>query len=280
MPDSDFSDHPLVRSLNDTIDALTYLREDGVKKVPLDPDIWKAFITQPAASTIRLPAATALGMPAVPEPSRAERSPAPSPEGINPERDTPDERLRALAILQQDIASCKGCPCAGDRITGQGNPYNPRLAVVNGPWLAGESPAAIGSRLEGPAGELFDKMFAAIGLTRADCYITPALKCPVTGRPTAADLNTCARQLHKELRLVNPQVIVMLGPVASRTLFPTGVFSTGKVGQWSLVENHWPAIVLHHPMRILMTDASISVEMKRENWAALQAVRDRLAKNR
>lgn len=264
MPDSDFSDHPAVQAIDAAIDALTYLREGGTKLVPVSPEVWRAFATPPAQTAAR-------ALPGVPEPARAERAAA---AGAT---DTPAERAAAMATLRQDIAACQGCAYAApERLQGRGEPWGARVAVVNGACLVGDDATAQGSRLEGEAGALLGKMFAAIGLTPTDLYITSALKCPTQGRPESPALRACAAHLRKELLLVAPQAIVLLGPVAAKALFPQGIASTGRVGQWNLFEGRIPTVALHHPMRLLLAGETLSVPLKRENWAALQALRDRL----
>lgn len=265
MPGSDVSDHPAVQAIDAAIDALTYLREGGAKLVPVDPAVWRAFIAPPAH-------VAAHAMPGIPEPARAER--VASAAGAN---DTPAERIAALEVLRRDIAACQGCAYAvPERQTGRGQPWGARVAVVNGACLAGDDATALGSRLEGEAGALLERMFSAIGLAPTDLYVTSALKCPVRGRPEASALRACAAHLHRELSLVAPQAVVLLGPVAAKALFPQGVASTGRVGQWNLLEGRIPTVALHHPMRLLLAGETLSVPLKRENWAALQALRERL----
>lgn len=159
---------------------------------------------------------------------------------------------------------------------GRGEPWGARVAVVNGACLVGNDATAQGSRLEGEAGVLLERMFAAIGLSPADLYITSALKCPVRGRPEGAALRACSAHLRKELLLVAPQAVVLLGPVAAKALYPQGVAATGRVGQWNLLEGRLPTVTIHHPMRLLLLGETLSVPLKRENWAALQSLRDRL----
>ncbi len=268
MPDSDFSEHPSVQAIDAAIEALTFLREGGAKMVPVDAAVWQAFVNPPAQRA-------AQAMPQVPEPHRAERV------AYVGESDTPVERSAALSALRAEIAACQGCPyaTAEARLAGRGEPWGVRVAVVNGASLLGDDLTAQGSRLEGEAGVLLEKMFAAIGLTAADLYITPALKCPVAGRPEAAALRTCSHLLQKELRVVAPQAIVALGPVAAKALFGQGVAATGRVGQWNLFAGRIPTVALHHPMRLLLLDPALAVPLKRENWAALQALRERLMRS-
>lgn len=263
MPDSDFANHPLVAALNDTIDALTAVRESGTKMVPLTEQLWRDLCTplrpRPAP------------LPQLPEPARAERLPA------DRAPDTPADRSRAVDLLRAEIAACEHCRyAAAERIPAVGSPYNPAIAVVNSPCLSGDSAAACGSRLEGDAGVLLRKMFAAIGLAPDQLYITSALKCPITGKADSAALKHCSDLLRKELKLVRPQVIVLLGAVAARTLYPNGVAATGQVGVWNLLEGSIPTMTLHHPMRLLLLGDELSIPLKRENWSALQAIKKRL----
>ncbi len=262
MPASDQTEHPFVQALNETIAALTFLREGGVKTLPVEPEAWRAFTAPTPAQA----------MPHVPPPAQAARPPA-----AGSPADTPEARAAALAALRAQTAACRGCALAAGeaRLTGTGPCYNPAVAVVNGAQLPGDDPIAIGSRLEGEAGALLDKMFGAIGLPRASLYLTPALKCPAAGRPTATALRACAAHLRAELTLVNPRAIVLLGPVAARALHPTGVAATGKVGQWSLL-GRIPTITLHHPMRLLLAGERLADPLKRENWTALKALQARL----
>ncbi len=258
--------HPLLQALDETIDSLTYLREGGTKVVEVSPDVWSAFL-RPTA-----PVAAAQAMPSIPEPSRAEQA--------RDQGDTPDQREAALAVLRQAIVQCKKCPYGAEaRAEGRGIIYHPTVAIVNGANLIGDTPVAQHARLEGEAAALLEKMFSAIGLNLAQLYLTPAMKCPVDRKPTNDALQLCAAHLRQELLLVRPKAIVLLGPTAAKALFTTGVAATGKVGQWNLFTAgnvSIPTMTLHHPARMLMLDEQLSVALKRENWAALQALRSRL----
>lgn len=260
MPDSDPHEHPFVRTLDDVIAAYTLMREEGVKTLPVDPAVWAAFAAPTPAQT----------MPQVPPPAQAAR---PAPAGA----DTPEARAAAVEALREDLRVCRACAygAAEGRLFGVGPAYNPDVAIVNGAALVGDDPVALGSRLEGEAGALLDKMLGAIGLARASLYVTPALKCPVSGRPPAEALRACGARLRRELTLVNPRAVILLGPVAARAVHQTGASAIGTVGQWGLL-GRIPTIALHHPMRLLMAGDALATDLKRQNWAALQALRDRL----
>jgi DNA polymerase len=271
MPEPDFSDHPTIQAIDAAIDALTYLREGGTKMMPVSPEVWQQFIAPPAAQPKQPTPPPATTMPEIPEPSRAVRATQ------HPVTTTPEAQHLAHDELTAEIRQCQNCAYASEtRYIGYGNTYHPRVLVVNGACLEGDTPTALGSRLEGEAGTLLRKMFAAIGLTENDLYITSPLKCPVPGRPDAKCLQNCLALLHKEILLVNPDVIVMLGDVAAKAVISRGSAAAGKVGIWHLFADKIPAIKLYHPMRLLLLNEQLAYPLKKENWEALKLLQTRL----
>ncbi|MBQ9694456.1 MAG: uracil-DNA glycosylase [Kiritimatiellae bacterium] len=265
MQEPDFSEHPAVQAIDAAIDALTYLREGGTKMMPVSPDVWQHFIAAPAPTRPQSVSRASAPMPTLPAPSRAEHAAA-SQQHITPEEQT--EAHRTLTAL---IQQCQNCAYASEtRFIGHGTCYHPRILVVNGACLAGDTPMAIGSRLEGDSGELLWKMFAAIGISKDDVYITSPLKCPVTGRPDPKCLQACAIHLQKEIHLVHPDVIVMLGDIAAKAVMSNSIAATEKVGVWHLSADDIPAIKLYHPMRILLLNDQLARPLKQENWEALK----------
>ncbi len=258
---NDFADHPIIQALDDTIGALTYLREGGTKMVQVDPRVWQDFIVSPSEV-----------MPKIPEPTRVQQHHTP---------ETPMQHSVAIDTLQQSITACNRCAYArtDGRALGVGDHYHPPLAIVNGAGMLGDHPMAQGSRLEGEAGALLAKMFEAIGFKMGSLYLTHAMKCAVEKKPENEALQVCAKFLRSELLLVHPKAIVLLGPLAAKALFVTGVAASGKVGQWNLFSMggvQIPTITLHHPMRLLLLGDKLSVPLKRENWTALQTLREKL----
>lgn len=266
--------HPAVQAIDATIEALTQLRESGTKLVPVDASIWREFCTPvrakvsptPAPKSVT-PATPTLQMPVVAPPSQAERV-----------EHSPEVLKVSLELLQKDIHQCQSCPLSCEHhLPSLGTGYGPKVMVVNGAYMLGDRPEAIGSRLEGAAGEMLWKMLAAIHLTPEDTYLTHGIRCPVTGRPPRDALLRCSEWLRKEIKLIQPQVVILLGPFASATLFPHASTATTTVGRWSLFETI-PCVTLHHPMRIQMLE-NLAQSMKMENWSALKAIQERLRSN-
>ena len=280
MPDSDFETHPFVSALTETIRSLTCLYESGVKKVAVDEQVWRDFCAAPKGPPAPPRTATAAAMPQVPEPGTVGQN-----RRLAGPSDTPQQRQQVLEMLRAESAQCRACLYAEHlRVCGRGNAYNPTLAIVCGPALEGDSREAIGARLEpgSEAWKLLEKMLAAIQLPLEAQYLTPVLKCAVgRGRVDGVALKACSESLRRELKAVNPRAVVLLGAVAAQALFPNSAASVGSVGQWNFIRDlHLRTITLHHPMRMLLLGNQMARELKLENWAALQALRDHLAAGR
>jgi DNA polymerase len=129
----------------------------------------------------------------------------------------------------------------------------------------------------GPAGALFDKMFAAIGLSRASedvakgLYITKALpwRPPENRDPTAREIAMLRPFLLRHIELANPDFIVLMGnPACAATLGRTGI--TRLRGNWQTVLGK-PALPMMSPRDILRTPLA-----KRDAWADLLTLQARL----
>lgn len=102
--------------------------------------------------------------------------------------------------------------------------------------IVGASPHKVdvecGHPFAGPSGELLSLMIDQAELDRQDCYITSILKCrPPANRPgLAGELSNCWQMwLRKELRLVKPKIVVVLGKEAYNTIIKErGGFEHGR----------------------------------------------------
>lgn len=135
-----------------------------------------------------------------------------------------------LEALHREIAACRKCAEAGYHVESV-----PHL-VVSGPvdarlMLIGQAPpserSSHGRPFSGPAGQRLFRWLAEIGweeeTCRAHCYITAITKCypgkagKGDRRPSAAEQKLCRPFLDRELALVRPQVIVLVGGLAIET---------------------------------------------------------------
>ena len=124
----------------------------------------------------------------------------------------------------------------------------------------------------GAAGQLLDKMFAAIGLNRTESlYITNVMpwRPPQNREPTPEEMGMMVPFLQRHVALAAPDVIVAMGNVSCLALLGRkGI--TRMRGQW---DTAWdvPVMPMFHPAYLLRNPAA-----KREAWADLLAVQDKL----
>ena len=112
-----------------------------------------------------------------------------------------------------------------------------------------------GEPFVGAAGQLLDRMLAAIGLRRGDdVYIANALKCrpPHNRTPQAGEVATCLPFLHRQIELLQPELIVALGRPAALALLGTEISisaARGKVLRAAV--SGLPVVVSYHPAYLL-----------------------------
>jgi DNA polymerase len=129
--------------------------------------------------------------------------------------------------------------------------------------IVGEAPGfnedRQGEPFVGAAGKLLDTLLARIGLSRADVYITNVLKCrpPMNRDPMPNEAEACSPYLARQLELVDPKVVLILGRHALERLMP-GQGSISRV-HGSLVKRGKVAYVpLYHPAAALHNGALVA----------------------
>lgn len=178
----------------------------------------------------------------------------------------------SLDDIREDLGDCTRCRLHEHRRTivfGEGNPQASLAFVGEGP---GAEEDATGRPFVGRAGQLLDKIIAAIGLNREDVYIANIVKCrpPLNRTPERDEIETCEPFLFRQLMLIRPRVIVALGSPAFQTLLRTRESITRARGEW----REWNGIKVmptFHPAFLLR-----SPDKKREVWEDMKKVRDYL----
>ena len=176
--------------------------------------------------------------------------------------------------LAAQVASCQLCPlCAGRTRTvfGAGDPNARLMFIGEGPGYDEEQQ---GIPFVGKAGQLLTKMILAMQYTREEVYIANIVKCrpPENRNPEPAEAAACLPYLHRQIELVKPEVIVVLGAVPLRELLG-GRSITRERGQWRDYQGI-AVMPTFHPSYLLRVQTA-----KREAWADLQEVMRRLGKD-
>ena len=185
-----------------------------------------------------------------------------------------------LQTLREIVASCDKCP----------ELYSTRTQTVfgEGPMpaelcLVGEAPGAeedrIGEPFVGAAGQLLDKILAAMGMTREEIYICNTLKCrpPNNKKPLVKQLNNCRSYFEKQLALIQPKVICCLGATAAQAVLQSKQTLTDLRGQWQEL-NGIPVMSTWHPAHILRLEGAEERKAKGQCWEDMKKVLQKLGR--
>jgi DNA polymerase len=194
---------------------------------------------------------------------RAARSAAAAPSGGS-----------SLELVAAEVRSCTACPLASSRknaVPGEGSSTPLVLVVGEGP---GAEEDESGRPFVGPAGQLLDKMLAAIGLDRrTNCFIANIVKCrpPRNRDPEAVERQACLGFLRRQIEALNPRAILCVGRVAAQTLLGTEEGIGALRGVLREFEGR-SLIATYHPSALLRDES-----LKRPAWEDLKKLRDFLA---
>jgi DNA polymerase len=178
-----------------------------------------------------------------------------------------------LAQVRQDLGDCTRCKLHATRthiVFGVGDPEAPLMFV-------GEAPGAdedrLGEPFVGKAGQLLDRMIAAMGWTRARVYIANVLKSRPPGNrdPEPDEVEACKPFLFRQIEAIDPTIIITLGRPAAHLLLDTQAPISRLRGRWQLWRDRL-VMPTFHPAYLLR-----SPDKKREAWDDLQQVMARLA---
>jgi DNA polymerase len=176
--------------------------------------------------------------------------------------------------LQSAVSGCRACVLCETRtqtVFGVGC-RDADLLII------GEAPGADedrrGEPFVGRAGQLLNRMLAAIGLAREQVFIANVLKCRPPGNrdPRGDELTACGGYLSRQIELIQPRLILCVGRIAAQSLLGTEE-SLGRLrGRWfALGPDGVPLRVTYHPAYLLR-----SPEQKSKAWDDLLAVAERL----
>ncbi|MSR45919.1 MAG: uracil-DNA glycosylase [Planctomycetes bacterium] len=173
--------------------------------------------------------------------------------------------MRAIELEISTCSKCKLCDYRTKTVPGEGALDPPVLLIGEGP---GADEDVSGRPFVGRAGQLLDRMIAAIRLRRDEVFIANIIKCrPPENRPPEPDeVSACAPFLERQIAVLKPRLICTLGLPATRALLPeTKTISSvrGKEHEWRgipLVPTFDPAYLLRNP------------DAKHDAWADLKLV--------
>jgi uracil-DNA glycosylase len=198
--------------------------------------------------------------------------PAQSARALAAQADT----IAALAALVAGFDACPLRRTATNTVFADGNPAAPVFII-------GEAPGAdedrIGKPFVGRAGQLLDRMLAAIGLDRTGVQITNVIywRPPGNRKPTPQEIAACLPFVFRHIALSRPKVLVLAGGIAASSLLDMAEGITRLRGRWfdlaiPGLDPKLPTLPMFHPAFLLR-----SPERKREAWRDLLALKQKLS---
>jgi DNA polymerase len=147
---------------------------------------------------------------------------------------------RSLAALREAAAKCRGCHLwrnATQTVFGEGLKRSRLMLVGEQP---GDREDRAGRPFVGPASRELDRALVAAGIVRREAYLTNAVKHfkfedrggrRIHQTPKRFEVEACRPWLDEELKVVQPEALVLLGATASKALFGSSFRLTKHRGE-------------------------------------------------
>ncbi len=165
--------------------------------------------------------------------------------------------------LKLNILTCTKCELAKTRqhvIFGEGNPHAGILIIGEAP---GRDEDIQGKPFVGKSGQLLDKILEACGFTRSEhIFISNIVKCrpPDNRIPIPQEAHICLPWLIKQIELINPTILILLGATALKYMAGPEHRITRERGSWLTLQNRL-AMPVYHPAALLRDPS-----LKRDTW--------------
>ena len=180
-----------------------------------------------------------------------------------------------LETIRQFVGSCTRCGLHATRthaVPREGCPTAKLMCIGEGPGYHEDQQ---GRPFVGASGQLLDKILAVSGFSRqTNVFIANIVKCRPPGNrdPLPEERQACLPLLLKQIEIINPAIIVLLGATALKGLIDLSARITQLRGQW-LEWNGRLVMPTFHPSALLRNP-----ELKRPVWEDLKHVIDKYRK--
>lgn len=184
--------------------------------------------------------------------------------------------LEQLDIIRKKCATCQKCGLCQTRTKSvfSGGIANHKLMLI------GEAPGFFedqqGEPFVGKAGQLLDKIFESVGLSRQkDIYICNTLKCrpPNNRDPLPAEKEACREYLDAQLDILRPKIILLCGKVALQSFINTDLGITKVRGQWFNGPYESKMMPIFHPSYLLRNAQKTVGSPKWLMWKDIQEIK-------
>ena len=161
------------------------------------------------------------------------------------------KRKQEIERIAEKIRKCTLCRLWKTRnkvVFGEG-PINAKIMLIG--QAPGKQEDKVGKPFVGRAGKLLNKLLRKAGINRDECFITSVLKCfpPKNRKPKKQEIRKCKPYLLKQIELIRPKVIVLLGNTAVEAIL--GKTKLKEVRGKKFFINHMLFVPTYHPAAAL-----------------------------
>ena len=161
-----------------------------------------------------------------------------------------------LIKLKQEISSIEDCKLkknASRIVFGDGDIQSSIMIVGEGP---GQKEDELGKPFVGDAGNLLNKMLAAIKIERKKVYITNVVnyRPPNNRKPEQSEINRYSKYLKEHISIIDPKILILMGSTAMEAILGINKRISKERGQWKEViikQKNYKTIVTFHPAYLL-----------------------------
>ncbi|MFA7658444.1 MAG: uracil-DNA glycosylase [Candidatus Gastranaerophilaceae bacterium] len=184
------------------------------------------------------------------------------------------DMLEELEKVKKRCENCQKCSLYKTRtkvVFSDGVPNHKLMLIGEAPGFYEDQK---GLPFVGKAGQLLDKIFASVGLSREnDVYICNTLKCrpPENRDPLPEEKTACREYLDLQIEILKPQIILICGRVALNSMLDTPLGITKVRGKWFDGPNNSKMMPIFHPSYLLRND---SKEKGSPKWLMWQDIKE------
>lgn len=177
--------------------------------------------------------------------------------------------METLEQLKTEVNECTRCALSQKRtnvVFGEGFSQAKLMCIGEGPGYYEDQ---MGRPFVGKSGELLDKILGVCGFSRNEnVYIANIVKCrpPENRDPLLEERTTCLPYLIKQIEIIQPKIIVLLGSTALKGLIDPNAKITQVRGTW-LTWKEYQVMPTFHPSALLRNE-----QLKRPAWEDFKKV--------
>lgn len=182
----------------------------------------------------------------------------------------------ALNKIKEECLACQKCSLCKTRtniVFSDGLPNSKLMLIGEAP---GFNEDQTGKPFVGRAGQLLDKIFESVGLSREkDVYICNTLKCrpPDNRDPLPDEKTACRDYLNRQIDILKPRIILLCGRVALTSFIDTPLGITKVRGKWFDGPHGSKMMPIFHPSYLLRNQSRAEGSPKWLMWQDIQEIK-------